>query len=325
MGKIDTSNAERPKRRRFTGANTIRADHFFDRYPPAAKRHSWIGREILFKNRKTPVNPNRTEIDDPAAVSEELKALTRTLGADIVGIAKYDPRFTFDDGETLNHKYVIVFAMNMAYDCLVEIGPRSQGEVHRVYYALDDVGVRLANQIGAYGYNAWMQPNGGELPLIPYAQLAGLGELGKHGSLISPELGSSFRLSAVSTDMPLLADGPTDHGIEEFCTNCNICVRFCPGDAIKHEKSTVAGVMRWYVDTPACEPYFYGLYGCKICLMVCPFNARGIGKENYKPVAADIRTAKDAPGMLKIIQSRSEVKLAVFDEEGNMTPETEGA
>ena len=41
---------------------------------------------------------------------------------------------------------------------------------------------------------------------------------------------------AVSTEMPLKVDGPKDYGIDEVCAGCNICTRFCPGDAIKPDK-----------------------------------------------------------------------------------------
>ena len=72
------------------------------------------------------------------------------------------------------------------------------------------------------------------------------------------------------------AGAPKDHGIDEVCQSCHMCTRFCPGQAIRPQNAEVNGVLRWYVDTPACEPYFHKLYGCKICLMVCPLNARGV-------------------------------------------------
>ena len=62
--------------------------------------------------------------------------------------------------------------MAMSYDNMADIGPRSQAEVHRVYHALDDIGVRLAHQIAARGYSARMQPNEGDVPL-PAMALAG--------------------------------------------------------------------------------------------------------------------------------------------------------
>lgn len=45
--------------------------------------------------------------------------------------------------------------------------------------------------------------------MIPHAHAAGLGELGKHGSLISPELGPNFRLGMVTTDLPLAENSPS--------------------------------------------------------------------------------------------------------------------
>ncbi len=313
MGTMDLDGAERPTRLRVGGANTERAAHFRKRFPPAAKRRTYHREEILWPLRDSPVNPDRSEIDDPAATTREIKDLAIEMGADAVGIAAYDARLVFSQAAVTDHKFVIVYAVNMAYDFMVDIGPRSQDEVHLVYYKLDDLGVRLAQVIGSYGYSARMHPNAGDFPLPALAQLAGLGELGKHGSLISPELGSSFRLGAVSTDMTLIADGPKDFGIDEVCASCNVCTRFCPGDAIKPDKKTVKGVTRWYVDTPACEPYFHKLYGCKICLMVCPYNGRGVLKEQFKPTARDIRDAKDAAGLLALIESRTDLDYDDFD------------
>ncbi len=315
MGTIDLTNAEQPTRARVGGQNASRAAKFRGRMPPSARRSVFIRDHILGPRRDTPVNPERTEIEDTARATRFVKDFVLAGGVDAVGIADYDRRLEFTQAEDNDHTRVIVFAMRMKYDFMADIGPDSQEEVHRVYHALDDLGVRLAHQIGAFGYAARMQPNGGDIPIVPFAWLAGLGELGKHGSLISPELGSSFRLCAVTTDMPLEIDGPQDYGIDEICTSCNICSRFCPGDAIRDEKQEIKGLTRWLIDTPECEPWFHKLYGCKICLMVCPYNARGNFREQYKPIAKDIRDAKTAEGLLKLIESRTEFSYEEIDEE----------
>ena len=49
------------------------------------------------------------------------------------------------------------------------------------------------------------------------------GELGKHGSLINPEFGSSFRLSAVLTDAPFAPTQQRSFGVDSFCASCRIC------------------------------------------------------------------------------------------------------
>ena len=295
---------------------------FGARYPDEAKWWAYMNTKIIAPQRHPPANPNRTEIKDFAAPTEEIKQMALDLGAARVGIADYNPGITFTGAEDLDHKSVIVFLMPMAFDAMIDIGPNSQEDVHKTYFLLDELATRLAMRISAYGYDARVQANRGELPLPAYGQLAGLGELGKHGSLISPDLGSGIRISAVSTDMPLVADGPKDFGMDEICTNCDICTRFCPGEAILPQKVDVDGIVRWQVDTPKCHPHFLRMYGCKICLSVCPMNARAGQKEAYKAVAKDIREAKDAAGMLKLISERGDLKLDEFDEAaGKLTPE----
>ena len=315
MGTIDLSNATAPTRGRVGGTDVERAKKFRDRMPPAARRSVFIRQTILQEIRETPVNPVRDDSIDAAEATILVKNLVKSMGADEVGIAEIDPRLVFTNGEVADHKFAIVYAMTMAYDAMVEIGPKSQDEVHRVYHALDETGVRLAHQIGSFGYAARMHPNEGDIPLPAFGWLSGIGELGKHGSLISPKLGSSFRLGAVTTNMPLIADGPQDYGIDEVCANCNLCQRFCPGDAIKPDKKVVNGITRWHVDTPACEPYFHKLYGCKICLMVCPYNGRGEFKDQFRATAKDIRDAKDAAGMLALVERRSNLSYEDFEQD----------
>jgi epoxyqueuosine reductase QueG len=232
----------------------------------------------------------------------------------VAGIAKFNPNLFYKDHDPLAHISVIVFGMPMAYDTMVEIGPKSQEEVHRVYFTLDEMGMRLSHRIGALGFQARTHTNTGDFPLPAYGYLAGLGEMGKHGCLLSPELGSSFRLSAVSTDLPLIVDGPQDLGYDEICTNCDICTRFCPGEAISSQKREVAGVLRWHVDSDLCQPHFSKMYGCKICLSVCPMSARVPAlRENYKVMAKTVREAKNAEGMLKTVIERSDMHFDEFE------------
>lgn len=296
---------------------------FGKRYAAQARWWSFMRVKVLGELRKPPTNPRLYEIEDFGAFTEEVKALTLELGAKVVGVANYNPDLTFTDAEKLDHKAVIVFALPMAYDVMIDIGPNSQEDVHKTYFLLDEIATRLSHRISAYGYEARVQSNRGELPLPAYGQLAGLGELGKHGSLISPELGSAFRLSAVSTNMPLVADGPKDHGIDEVCMNCDICSRFCPGGAIGSDKVEVEGMLRWQINTPACHPHFLRLYGCKICLSVCPYNAKADdSRGQYKDVAKDIRAAKDSAGMLDLISERGDLKMEEFTEFAeSLTPE----
>ena len=84
--------------------------------------------------------------------------------------------------------------------------------------------------------------------LIPPAIESGLGELGKHGSLVSSKFRAGFRLAAITTNMPLIATKPVEFGADQFGDTCQICTRECPPNAISPEKRLVRGVKRGYVD-----------------------------------------------------------------------------
>ena len=112
--------------------------------------------------------------------------------------------------------------------------------------------------------------------LLPAAIAAGLGELGKHGSLINRTLGSNLRLACVLTDIPLIADTPDDFGADDFCTNCQSCANACPPEAISHEKQLIRGETKFYVDFDRCLPFFNEHQGCAVCLAACPWNRPGV-------------------------------------------------
>ena len=117
----------------------------------------------------------------------------------------------------------------------------------------------------------------GAVTLIPPAIACGFGELGKHGSIINPEMGASFRLSGVLTDAPFARTPQRDFGIDDFCTACRICEDACPPEAIAPEKQWVRGERKWYVDFDRCLPFFNETNGCAICIAVCPWSRPGVG------------------------------------------------
>ena len=120
-------------------------------------------------------------------------------------------------------------------------------------------------------------PMAGAVTMIPPAIACGFGELGKHGSIINPEFGASFRLSAVLTDAPFAPTPPREFGIDEFCSHCRICEDACPPEALFSEKQTVRGVEKWYVDFDRCLPFFNQTLGCAICIAECPWSRPGVG------------------------------------------------
>ncbi|MFT5487038.1 MAG: epoxyqueuosine reductase [Alphaproteobacteria bacterium] len=165
--------------------------------------------------------------------------------------------------------------LNSAPDSLDE--PTSAVEVGEQYNRAARVSRNLTNYIMEQGHyaKAYAGPYASALLMIPPAIAAGFGELGKHGSLINRQYGSSFRLSAIATEMPLLADAPDVFGADDFCASCQVCTKACPPGAISETKQTVRGVEKWYVDFDKCIPYFGEALGCGICIGRCPWSRPG--------------------------------------------------
>ena len=170
-------------------------------------------------------------------------------------------------------------------------------EVMRTYRTSSKQANQLAKYIRSLGWQAEAYGIGEDIIQIPMSIAAGIGTLGKHGSMISKELGSNFRLTSVLTDLPMALDAPVDFGAEDLCMTCQRCVQDCPPDAIFNEKQWVRGVKKWYVDFDKCIYYFTHTHGCAVCLEVCPWSEPGRGEALSKKLLAKrkAKAAKPAP------------------------------
>jgi epoxyqueuosine reductase len=216
-------------------------------------------------------------ISSPEEFTSAAIAFARSHEADDIGIAPMDPLYVFE-GYTIDEPWVIVLALAHNYERLKEVpSDETNGigvcDVGDQYARGTRASYALTNWIRAQGYNASAYPglSADALLLIPPAIVSGLGELGKHGSLISRHFGLGVRLAGVTTDMPLTPTAPDHFGGDEFCKTCQVCTNACPPGAIVEHKQMVRGVERWYVDFDKCIPYFAESASCGICIAVCPW------------------------------------------------------
>jgi epoxyqueuosine reductase len=249
----------------------------------------------------------------PAGLSAAIKAQARRLGFDLCGVcpavappgverlqawlaAGYagEMHYLPERAEAAGHpqhvlqgtKSIVMVAMN--YRTQEPASAASgQGRVSRYAWGSDyhDV-IRsrlavLADWLRAEVPQAKVRGVVDTAPLLEreFAQLAGLGWIGKNTLLLNKQLGSWFFLAALLTDVELKYDAPheTDH-----CGTCRACLDACP---------TGAFVDAYVLDARRCISYLTielrssiptelrggmgdWLFGCDVCQDVCPWNHR---------------------------------------------------
>jgi ferredoxin len=232
----------------------------------------------------------RYEVEDPSEMADRVKRAALFIGADIVGITDLDERWLYRNMRyTLEPvefpegiRYAVVMAVEMD-GTGIGTSPAcpASAATGLGYSRMAFVASTLAEFIRNLGYSA--VPAGNDVGLsVPLAIDAGLGEMGRHGMLITPEYGPRVRLCKVYTDLPLEVDLPVEFGVKEFCKGCKLCAEACPVGAIPGERdpgwepacsSSNPGALKWYVDGEKC--YVFWLDNgtdCSNCVSVCPFN-----------------------------------------------------
>ena len=234
-----------------------------------AYRASWVK---LAPYRDGPVNSQRVTVSDPAAVTEQIKAKAGELGAHMVGVCRLQPHM-IDLGSEVPHEFVIACCVAEDYEKVMHGPDAVEEEAMRTYAKCTEIATTLAACVREMGYPAIAHHNGAsEVQAIPIFYQVGFGELGRHGSLINEKYGASFRPGFVTTDLPLVEDRPREFGVQDFCMNCNVCQRNCPGDAIPQDYVVTRGIKRWLIDLERCYPYsrLRDEY-CHLCVDVCPY------------------------------------------------------
>ena len=121
--------------------------------------------------------------------------------------------------------------------------------------------------------------------------MAGLGEGGRNGALLSPGIGPRHRICKVYTDFEFVEyDQPHTWGITDFCISCMKCAESCPSQAISFDEPSFEptyefadepgytwnnhlGIKKFYSDAKKCYNFWVeNGGGCGNCIAACTFN-----------------------------------------------------
>lgn len=271
------------------------------------------------------INPERTEVADPKVMTEHIKRVARHLGASDVGIMRVHPSFLYkegrypDDGrgadsgggtimvsaEETARRYPYAIALIYAWD--YEMGRAHRHRIGDAAYhfgaeALRSTYANLAGYIRELGYGVATKV----ATPMPVALGAGLGEIGRHGMLITERFGARVHLGdPILTDLPLVADAPIDIGVEDFCKVCRKCANTCPTNSISTEgKGVVNGVEKYKINWETCyrlRPHVMEYWDiCMTCVAVCPYTKPDVW---WRTVA--VRSIKWTPIPLRGITTRA--------------------
>ncbi len=223
---------------------------------------------------------------DPASVTTFLERWALKLGAVSAGVTElrdYHLYTTVGRGPDygcpveLDHTHALALAVEMD-KATIDRAPLAPTvmESAQQYVNSGVIAVQLADFIRRLGYAARAHIDGNYRVVCPLvARDAGLGEIGRMGLLMTPQLGPRVRLAVVTTDLPLIPDGRRrDDAMIDFCVHCRKCAEACPSDAIPFgHQVDVGGVKRWQIDQEACFTLWCKLgTDCARCVRVCPYS-----------------------------------------------------
>ncbi len=215
---------------------------------------------------------------------EQVKQLLYSLGADLCGIASID---RFQEAPSGYHptdvlpccKSVISFACRFPVGTLACNTPVTYTRVRNSITAkMDAMALDVCIELEKSGFLAVPVPTNESqwdsqtsrwrsiVSLKHAAQASGLGTIGRHSLLITPEFGSMVWLGAVLTNAELDPD-PLKSPI---CDNCGACVSICPVNAL--EMREICQQKCWdyaFGDNPNIQTW---VISCHKCRDICPYN-----------------------------------------------------
>jgi ferredoxin len=236
------------------------------------------------------------EVENPVQMSSYIKRAAALFGASLTGICNVNTNWLYADTEIPDKcTHAVVMAIEMDTEGIATSPAIPAAAATGVGYSrMGFVLALLGEFIRNLGHTAIQCGNDTGLS-VPLAIDAGLGQLGRHGLLITPQYGSRVRLCKIFTDLPIQEDQPIDFGVTEYCRRCKQCAEACEVDAISMEdeptftpacKSNNLGVLKWPVNAERCYEFWCNNGGdCSTCIAVCPYTRRTFKRVPLNPDA----------------------------------------
>ena len=261
--------------------------HNASQYHPlkfASAEANFMAVEAFVPFKKENVFTEKQKIKSKEA-SNYIKKWAKQIGAASVGITELKKQHLYSikgrgkeyGNEIVQaHPFAIAFTVEMDKEML-DMAPASEAIMESSQQYLHSA--NIANQISLFirnlGYSALAHFDGNYQLICPLvAKDAGLGEFGRMGLLMTPELGARVRIAVITTDLPLVTDEyKYEPSVIDFCTICKKCADNCPSRAISFKPmQEIDGVVRWKINHEACFTY-WSITGtdCGKCIQVCPY------------------------------------------------------
>lgn len=221
--------------------------------------------------------------------NKKIKEIMFSLGADLCGIASMD---RFADAPTGYHPLDILPTCKsvISFGCRFPIGTlicRSDIPYTRVRNSItpkmDAIALDFCIEMEKHqvvcvpvptNESQWDKNTGRWRSIVSQkhaAQAAGLGTIGRHSLLITPEFGSMVWLGMVLCEYEF----EPDEMKKPLCDNCNLCVDICPVNALEGSE----------LKQQTCYDFAFGddeekqtwRISCHKCRDVCPYN---LGSQN---------------------------------------------
>lgn len=258
---------------------------FYKSMPFAACEASFIAVSQLRDVVTGPIE-SKQDSSSPKERSTFILEWAKKLGAVDVGICQLNPDHIYSHrgrgrlyGKPVenNHKYAIAFTVEMNKRYLAS-GPYAATVMESAQQYLNSgaIAVQLSQFLLQLGFDAKAHIDGNYEVIAPLvARDAGLGDIGRMGLLMTPQLGPRVRIAVVTTNAELvLTKAASCSNIQYFCKICKKCAINCPGQAISTDDVQFVGNKeRWKISQEKCFNYWcISGTDCGRCMSVCPFS-----------------------------------------------------